>query len=134
MVFLVAFYDPEAQRTQDQPTGMIEQGSSLAVGCRSDQVPDKALDVLVPAVVIETVHQDGSADGFYVLLSELTFVPSMGQDVCPAAPAGKQRGSMQIESGCSDLKLTATPPYWEILDPTRASVTSDDRKEMQVRA
>lgn len=119
MVFLVAFCDPEAQRTQDRPTGMIEQGSSLAVGGRRDQVPDKALDVLVPSVVIETVHQDGSADGLYVLLSELTFVASMRQDVCPAAPAGKQRGSVQMESGWSDLTLTARPQYWEILGPHR---------------
>lgn len=76
---------------------MVEQGSSLAVGGGRDQVPDEALDVLVASVVIEAVHQDGSADGFHVLLSELTFVASMGQDVRPATPAGKQRGSIQME-------------------------------------
>lgn len=114
----VTFCDPEAQRTQDQPTRMIEQGSSLAISCGCDQVPDKALDVLIPSVVIETVHQDGSADGFNILLSELAFVASMGQDVCPAAPAGKQSVSMQMESGCRyDLSLTARPQYWKILDP-----------------
>lgn len=98
VVFLVAYCDPGAQRTQDRPTGMIEQGSGLAIGRRRDQVPDKALDVLVSSVVIETVHQDGSADGFYILLRQLTFVASVGQDICPAAPAGKQKGGMQMES------------------------------------
>lgn len=104
LVFPVAFCDPEAQTTQDRPTGMVEQGPSLAICRGRDQVPDKALDVLVPSVVIETIHQDGSADGLYILFSQLTFVASMGQDICPAAPAGKQKGGMWMESlDCTDV-------------------------------
>lgn len=44
--------------------------------------------------MIETVHKDGSADGFYVLLGELALVASVGKDICPPSPAAKQIFSM----------------------------------------
>lgn len=42
----------EARR---RPTGMVDQGSRLAIGRGRDQIPDEALDVLVPPVVVEAV-------------------------------------------------------------------------------
>lgn len=69
---------------------MVDQSPGLAVGRGCDEIPDEALDVLVPPVVVEAVHEDGPADGFHVLLGELTFVASVGQDVCPPPPAAKQ--------------------------------------------
>lgn len=133
--FLVVFCDPEAQGAQGRPTGVIEQGSSPAVGCGCDQVPDKALDVLIPSVVIEAVHQDGSADGLYILLGELAFVASMGQDIRPAAPAGEQKGSMQMES---QLQKWHHPDSWAPVlgnpAPTMPLVTSNGAREgMQVQ-
>lgn len=65
---------------------MIDQGARLAVGRGRDEVPDEAFDVLVPLVVVEAVHEDGPADGLHVLLAELTFVASVGKDVCPPSP------------------------------------------------
>lgn len=73
---------------------MIDQGSRLAVRRGCDQVPDEAFDILIPLVMIETVHEDGSADGLYVLLSELALVAAMGEDICPPSPAAKQTFSM----------------------------------------
>ena len=73
---------------------MIDQGARLAVSSGCDQIPDEAFDVLVPLVVVETVHEDCSADGLHILLSELTFVASMGKDVRPPSPAAKQVFSM----------------------------------------
>lgn len=105
---------------------MIEQGSSLAIGRGSDQVPDKALDVLVPSVVIQTVHQDGSADGFYIVLRELTFVASVGQDICPAAPAGKQKDGVQMESLAAEVRHHLDSQGLGNPGPTSASVTSAD--------
>lgn len=84
---------------------MIDQGSSLAISRGCDQIPDEAFDILVPFVVVETVHQDGSANGFYILLCELTFVASVGKDVCPSAPAVKQIACMQMVPLTTDLKL-----------------------------
>lgn len=69
---------------------MIDQGACLAVSRGCDQIPDKALDVLVPLVMVETVHEDRSADGFYILLSELPFVAPMGKDVRPPSPAANK--------------------------------------------
>lgn len=73
---------------------MIDQGSRLAVRRGRDQVPDEAFDILIALVMIETVHKDGSADGFYVLLGELALVASVGKDICPPSPAAKQIFSM----------------------------------------
>lgn len=84
---------------------MIDQGSSLAISCGCDQIPDEAFDILVPFVMVETVHQDGSANGFHILLSELTFVASMRKDVCPSAPAVKQIACIQMVPLTTDLKL-----------------------------
>lgn len=75
---------------------MIDQGSRLAVSGGCDQIPDEALDILIPSVMVEAVHQDGSADGFYVMLSELTLVASVGKDVCPSAPAVKRAASLSV--------------------------------------
>lgn len=77
---------------------MIDQGSSLAISRGCDEIPDEAFDILIPSVMIKTVHQDGSADGFNILLSELTFVASMGKDVCPPSPATKQTLNTQLPS------------------------------------
>lgn len=112
----VAFGDPGAQR---RPTGMIDQGSRLAVGCGCDQVPDEAFDVLIPLIMVETVHEDCSADSFHILLSELTFVASMGKDVRPPSPAAKQVFGMHRVPFSLDLGLIFTVRYrcQKILDP-----------------
>ena len=73
---------------------MIDQGSRLAISRGCDQIPDEAFNILIPLVVIETVHKDGPADGFHVLLSELTLVAPMGKDICPPSPTAKQIFSM----------------------------------------
>lgn len=77
---------------------MIDQGSSLAISRGCDQIPDEALDILISFVMIETVHKDRPTDGFYILLGELTFVASVGKDVCPPSPAEKQIFSLQTVS------------------------------------
>lgn len=84
---------------------MIDQGARLAVSRGCDQIPDEAFDVLIPLVVVETVHEDGSADGFYVLLSELTFVAPVRKNVCPPSPTAKQKFSMQTVFFSLDLGL-----------------------------
>lgn len=84
---------------------MIDQGSSLAISRGCDQIPDEAFDILVPFIMVETVHQDGSANGFYILLRELTFVASVGKDVCPPAPTVKQIACMRMVPLTTDLKL-----------------------------
>lgn len=73
---------------------MVDQGSRLAVRRGRDQIPDEAFDILIPLVMIEAVHEDGPADGFHVLLSELTLVAPVRKDVCPPSPAAKQIFSM----------------------------------------
>lgn len=73
---------------------MVDQGACLAVGRGRDQVPDEALDVLVPLVMGEAVHEDGPADSLHILLSELAFVASMGKYVRPPPPAAKQACNM----------------------------------------
>lgn len=75
---------------------MVNQCSCLAISCGCDQIPDEAFDVLISLVMVETVHEDGSADGFYIVLSELAFVASMRKDVCPPSPTAKQTLSMQM--------------------------------------
>lgn len=84
---------------------MIDQGTCLAISSGRDQVPDEAFDVLIPLVMVETIHEDGPADGLDVLLSELTLVASMGKDVRPSSPAAKQIFSMQMVSFSLDLGL-----------------------------
>ena len=73
-----------------RPTGMVDQGPRLPISRGCDEIPDEALDVLVPPVVVEAVHKDGSADGLYVLLAERALVAAMGEDVRPPPPAAKQ--------------------------------------------
>lgn len=84
---------PEAPRTprgRCRPTGMVDQGPRLAISRWCDEIPDEALDVLVPPVVVEAVHKDGPADGLHVLLAEWALVATMGEDVRPPPPAAKQ--------------------------------------------
>lgn len=108
--------DPVAQRARSRPTGMIDQGARLAVGRGCDEVPDEAFDVLIPLVMVETVHEDGSADGFHVLLGELTFVASVGKDVCPPSPTAKQTSSMQmVPHFRSGPRLSVRSQSYEIL-------------------
>lgn len=86
---------------------MVDQGTCLAVSRGRDQIPDEALDVLVPLVMGEAVHEDGPADGLHILLSELAFVASVGKDVRPSPPAAKQACSMHRCPQCR-LGLTFT--------------------------
>lgn len=81
---------PETPRRRCRPTGMVDQGPRLAISRWRDEIPDEALDVLVPPVVVEAVHKDGPADGLHVLLAERALVAAMGEDVCPPPPAAKQ--------------------------------------------
>lgn len=95
---------------------MIDQGACLAVGRGRDEVPDEAFDVLVPLVVVEAVHEDGPADGLHVLLAELTFVASVGKDVCPPSPTAKQTSSMQMVPRLrSGPRLSVGSQSYEIL-------------------
>jgi hypothetical protein len=78
--------------------------------------------------MVETVHKDGSADGFHILLGELTFVASMGQDVCPPAPAKKQITSMEPLIVMWSFILTVRYQQWEIPCQNKQYFTSDDKK------
>lgn len=96
---------------------MVDQGSSLAIRCGCDQIPDEAFDILIAFVMIKTVYQDGSADSFDILLSELAFIASVGKNVCPPSPTAKQIFSMQRCLWVLIYGFTLTVRYqcWEIL-------------------
>lgn len=79
-----------------RPTGMVDQGPRLAISRGCDEIPDEALDVLVPPVVVEAVHKDGPADGLHVLLTERALVAAMGEDVRPPPPAAKQTWTVPL--------------------------------------
>lgn len=73
---------------------MVLECLGLSVFGGRDQLPDEALDLLVPFVVLDAVHQQGPADHLHVLLVQMPLEPPVRQDVLPPAPAesGPQKG------------------------------------------
>lgn len=83
---------------------MVLQRLGLPVFSRCDQFPNETLDLLIPLVVLDTVHQQGSANHLHVLLIQMPLESPMSQDVLPPAPA--ERG---IQEGISGRKGQACP-------------------------
>lgn len=66
---------------------MVLEGLSLPVFGRCDKFPNETLDLLVPLVMLDTVHQQGTANHLHVLLIQMPLESPMSQDVLPSAPA-----------------------------------------------
>lgn len=81
---------------------MVLEGLGLPIFGRCDQLPNKTLDLLVPLVMLDTVHQQGTANHLHVLLIQMPLEPPMSQDVLPPAPAesGHTEGRWREEGAC----------------------------------
>lgn len=66
---------------------MVLEGLGLPIFGRCDKLPNEALDLLVPLVMLDTVHQQGTANHLHVLFVQMPFESPMSQDVLPPAPA-----------------------------------------------
>lgn len=66
---------------------MVLEGLGLPVFGRCDQFPNETLDLLVSLIMLDTVHQEGTANHLHVLLVQMPFESAMSQDVLPPAPA-----------------------------------------------
>lgn len=73
-------------------TRVVGQGLGGPVFAGGNQVPDEALDVLVAAVMEQTVGQEGSADGLHVRLLHGAFKATVSQDVVPPSPTEEAEG------------------------------------------
>lgn len=65
---------------------MVGQRLGGPVLTRGNKVPDEALDVLVAAVMEQTVGEEGPADGLHIALLHGAFKTAVGQDVVPPSP------------------------------------------------
>lgn len=74
---------------------MILQGLVLSVLRRSDQIPDKTLNLFISFVVFDAVDQEGPTNHLHVLFVQVPLKPTMGQDILPAPPAGVEETYMQ---------------------------------------
>lgn len=67
-------------------TRVVGQRLGGPVLTRGNKVPDEALDVLVAAVMEQTVGEEGPADGLHIALLHGAFKTAVGQDVVPPSP------------------------------------------------
>lgn len=65
---------------------MVDQSTRLPILCRCNEIPDKTFNVLIPSVMVQTVDQNGPADGFHILFGKLTLETAVGKNINPAAP------------------------------------------------
>lgn len=68
-------------------TRVVLQVLFMAIFGRCDEVPDKALDLVVALVVAHAVDQQRPAQHLNVTFGQLPLEAPVGQDVLPATPA-----------------------------------------------
>lgn len=66
---------------------MVLEGLGLPIFGRCDQFPYETLDLLVPFIMLHTVHQQGPANHLHILLIQVPLESPVSQDVLPPAPA-----------------------------------------------
>lgn len=82
---------------------MILQSLILAVLRRRDEIPDKTLNLLIPLVVFDAIHQQGPTNHLHVFLIQVPLEPPMGQDIFPASPA--ETAGTQSKHSCTTRDL-----------------------------
>ena len=85
---------------------MVLEGLGLPIFGRCDQFPNETLDLLVPLVMLDTVHQQGTANHLHVLFIQMPLESPVGQDVLPSAPA--ESGNTE---GVGESKGRACPQH-----------------------
>lgn len=82
---------------------MVLEGLGLPVFGRCDQFPNETLDLLVSLIMLDTVHQEGTANHLHVLLVQMPFESAMSQDVLPPAPAKDEQVLLYPEALRSEV-------------------------------
>lgn len=108
---------------------MVLEGLGLPIFGGCDQFPNETLDLLVPLIMLDTVHQQGTANHLHVLLVQMPLESPVSQDVLPTTPTdsgntegvGRQKGQectlqavgpTRPREACLLLGLWINPETW----------------------
>lgn len=89
--YVIHLYSRNYLDTRVCITRVVGQCFGCSVYTWGDQVPDKALDILVTTIMQKAVGQEGSADCFHIGLLQGTLKATMSQDVTPPTPTKDQK-------------------------------------------